>query len=450
MSQTATRVADERSRKRAKDVDVKPSAPDSTRSLRTDKATYELERLIAPGSTASVWLARDANARTEVAIKRLEPASVSDRAARRRLEAEASATSAISHPGVVPVIDSVFGNDVAALVFPFVPGETLSQRLRSTGKLDPRTAATISLDVADVLTAAHAAGIVHRDVKPGNILLGSDGRTRLLDFGIARTSDGLPTTGSPDAQALPALDQTRAGMAIGTLPYMAPERLTGGPSSEAADVFALGVVLYETLSGRRPYPGRSPDEQLALQQQPVAEIDGAPEALAALILEALDVRPERRPSAAQFARALRGWLDGRTEAEEATAVIAAAAPPVIRPATKRRVVSPPTLIGAAVAGLTVLVVAALALIAASGSAPPESSPGLAAIADATLVPSPGATPGPTQTSATPAPGPSADSPTAPQIKNDGGGGSGGDGGGGRHGGKHKGDGHDNGKGKGKH
>jgi eukaryotic-like serine/threonine-protein kinase len=323
MSQASARVADDATPE-SDSPKNKCCASDSTRVHKSADGHYRLEKQIGGGPVASVWLARDTRNRTQVVLKRLEPGSVHDPVARHRLEAEARTTVQISHPAVVPVIDQVFREDSAALVFPHVPGETLSERLRSRGRLEPRTAAETALDIADVLAAAHAAGVVHRDVKPGNILLGEDGRTRLLDFGIARELDN----GDEDAADL-RLELTGSGMAIGTLPYMAPEQLTGGAASAAADVYALGAVLYEMLSGNRPYGGRSPQEQLALQQRPPQTIPDVPEGLAALSMRALDVRPERRPSAGQFGRALRGWLDGREDADAATAVVAAAASPPI-------------------------------------------------------------------------------------------------------------------------
>lgn len=359
---------------------------DSTRVFRTPTSRYRLQRQLARGSAASVWLARDAKTDAEVVLKKLEPASIGDPLMRRRLEVEAQASDTISHPGVVPVIDRVFGEEAVGIVFPWVPGETLRERLSRVGPLDARTSASIAVDVADVLSAAHALGLIHRDVKPANILLGDDGRVRLLDFGIAR-SVGI----ADDDNATPeALEATGAGMAIGTLPYMAPEQLTGGEPSPRTDVYALGVVLYETLSGSRPYTARSPSEQLALLQEAPPMIADAPPALWTLALQAMSLRPEQRPTAAQFGRALRGWLDGRDDAETATKLVAVPGPqPVSQPAPAASASYGPGApvavvaggaarragpVAAMVAGLILVAVGGVALALIAGMAGPATSP----------------------------------------------------------------------------
>jgi serine/threonine protein kinase len=293
----------------------------------------------------------------------------------------------------VPVLDSVFDKQEAAIVFPYLPGQSLAERLRDRGRLEPREAVAVALDIADVLASAHAAGVVHRDIKPGNILLCEDGSTRLLDFGISQAVDTAADDGTDP-------ELTGSGMAIGTLPYMAPEQLTGGTPTPAADIYALGVVLYEMLAGSRPFHGRSPSEQLALQAEPPMAPDG-PAALTQVAMSALDPVPERRPDATQVGRALGAWLDGRTETDAPTAPVAVVAP--LRPEPRVR---PATLAGAAVLGLALVIVAGLALAGAVAPATDTSAPtGLAGVAAA---PSSSPVPSPTPSStASPQPTPAA-------------------------------------------
>lgn len=355
-----------------------------TQTFRTTGTRYELISPIYEGPIATVWRARDTVADLDVVVKQLNGASATDPVARARLQEEATVTERVSHPGLVPVIDTMFDPDRAALVFPYVRGRTLGERLRDADQISQREAARIALELADVLSVAHAAGIVHRDVKPSNVLLGDDGRVRLLDFGIARTE--LP------------LDLTGSGTAIGTLPYMAPEQLTGSNPSSSADVFALGVVLYEMLSGVRPFNGLSPVEQLEQQRTPPAPLD-APEPLTALVAAMINPIPAERPSAEQAGRTLRGWLDGRFEAEAVTAPVATVAP---LPAPARPHV--PRFVGIGLAAVLVLLLAAVSLFgfsAAPAVVGPSDQPTTAPVAlESTPQPTPARTPTPAPVAAT--------------------------------------------------
>jgi serine/threonine protein kinase len=371
-----------------------------TQTFRTSARRYELIRPIYEGPIATVWRARDVLGDNEVVVKQLNGASAEDPIARTRLQEEALATQRVSHPGAVPVIDTIFSTRRAALVFPYVPGRTLAERLRDDAPVAEREAARIALDLADVLAAAHAAGIVHRDVKPGNVLLGDDGRVRLLDFGIARTELPLELTGS--------------GTAIGTLPYMAPEQLTGSNPAPSADVFALGVVTYEMLAGARPFNGNSPVEQLNEQRTPRAPLEVAAP-LAALVAAMLNPLPGERPSAEQVGRALRGWLDGRTDAEAVTAAVATVAPiePIVVTPRNSNV---PRLAGVGLGAAIVLLAGAVTLLGL-GSQPaavnPTDQPSNAAVAVApTAEPTPARTAAPRADAAPPADAAPANQPTA--------------------------------------
>ena len=346
-----------------------------TQTFRTTATRYELIGPIHEGPIATVWRARDTVADLDVVLKQLNGGSAADPVARARLREEAAATERLSHPGAVPVIDTIFKADRAALVFPYVPGRTLAERMRDGTAVSQREAAQIALDLADVLAAAHAAGIVHRDVKPANVLLGDDGRVRLLDFGIAKTAQPLELTGS--------------GTAIGTLPYMAPEQLTGSNPSASADVFALGVALYEMLAGARPFTGSSPAEQLQAQSMPPRALD-APDSLATLVTAMLNPVPGERPSAEQAGRTLRGWLDGRQEAEAVTAAVATVAPPLATNANSRR------LVGVGFAAAIVMLLGAVTLLGFSSIPaavdPPDQPTADIAVAKPTAKPTPARTP----------------------------------------------------------
>jgi serine/threonine-protein kinase len=195
---------------------------------------YRLERRIGRGGMAEVWQAHDDRLDRTVALKLLKPSSPPDEASRRRFVAEARAASGLTHPGIVPAYDVVDDPSSPAIVFQHVDGESLAERLRR-GPVPIADAVRIASQVAEALDHAHRAGVVHRDVKPANILLDRDGRARLVDFGIAQVGN--------DARR----HLTGTHQVVGTLRYMAPEQLAGGPSDARTDLYALGLVLAELL-----------------------------------------------------------------------------------------------------------------------------------------------------------------------------------------------------------
>ncbi len=315
--------------------------------MRATRKRYRPTEELGHGATATVWRARDTQTGRDVALKRFHQHLVADPVARARIEEEAAAASRVSHPNIVSAVDIVDDRDGLALVFPFVPGATLAERLASGPRLDAREAAAIALDICDALCVAHASGVIHRDVKPANILIGSDGTARLLDFGIAHAVDELDENNR----------LTGAGMAIGTLPYMAPEQLSAGPITPASDVFGLGVVLFEMLAGRQPYEAASPVSLAAEQAQPPAPIEGVPAALNDLTLSALAADAAVRPDAGQLARGLRAWLDGRVDTEAATSAFVAAPAPSGVPQARTAATVPRRTAGWIAIGLAVLVLA---------------------------------------------------------------------------------------------
>ncbi|HUP83403.1 MAG TPA: protein kinase [Candidatus Limnocylindria bacterium] len=288
-------------------------AESPTRTIRAARRRYEPGVELGHGATATVWRARDTKTGRDVALKRFHPHLLADPVTRARIREEAAAATRVSHPNIVAAVDTIEDSDGLALVFPYVEGTTLAQRLAHEPPLTPRQAARIALDISDALAAAHDRGVIHRDVKPANILLGADGRARLLDFGISR---GVDARGANE-------QLTGAGMAIGTLPYMAPEQLTADPLRPATDIYGLGVVMYEMLCGRRPYAAANPVTLAQEQAKPPARIANVPEPLADLAITAMAPVASARPDAAQLGRGLRGWLDGRQSTAAATVTVVA-------------------------------------------------------------------------------------------------------------------------------
>jgi serine/threonine protein kinase len=261
---------------------------------------YRLEREIASGGTARVWQARDEQLDRRVAVKLLHPHLLPDEASRNRLVAEARAAAALSHPGIATVYDVSGEAEEPTLVMELVQGETLSALLKRDGPLPPEAAAGLAVEVAEALYHAHQQGIVHRDVKPANVIVESgSGRARLIDFGIAQSLERA------------ALHITQTGTTLGTPRYMAPEQLAGEPVGPRTDLWGLGATLYEALSGRPPFDGSTP---LAIARQ---QVDGPPplevadRPLAVLVMSCLALEVADRPlHAGALAAALRGWLAG--------------------------------------------------------------------------------------------------------------------------------------------
>ncbi len=202
------------------------------------KGRYEIVREIGRGGYSVVYLARDREVESEVAIKLLVPPPASARLARDRLRREVQAVRGLAHAQIVGVHDFLEDGAWSFVVMDYVDGSDLAVRVRERGVLDPEDAARVGCDVAEALRAAHARGILHRDVKPQNILLDRTGAARLADFGAARL----------DGQA----SMTQTGALVGTLAYIAPEVMAGGRSDARSDLYALGITLYYALVGRLP------------------------------------------------------------------------------------------------------------------------------------------------------------------------------------------------------
>lgn len=205
---------------------------------------YRLVRRLARGGMAEVWEAEDDVLARSVAVKLLLPHLAADTAFHARFHREAMAAARLSHPHIVSIYDTCSTDDAEAIVMELVRGTTLRDLLDAHGALPAARAIAIARQVADALAHAHASGLVHRDVKPGNILLADDGRVLVTDFGIAKA-------------AAEASDLTEVGQIVGTAKYLSPEQVQGHPVDGRSDVYALGVVLYEMLCGRAPFAADS-------------------------------------------------------------------------------------------------------------------------------------------------------------------------------------------------
>jgi serine/threonine protein kinase len=259
---------------------------------------YVLGAVLGRGGMGEVRLAHDRRLDRDVAVKVLDGHSRDKPDVLARFEYEARAAAALAHPNVVRVYD--FGDDGERvyLVMEALSGRTLSDEI-AAGRVAPDRLVDVATDVLAGLGAAHDHGIVHRDIKPGNVLFDERGRAKVADFGVA-------TSGS--------MDLTQTGLVLGTPAYVAPERLAGQPAAPRSDLYALGVVCYEALSGAKPFTGDGP---LAVARaiergQPLHLRERCPDLPAPLcdvVMRAMHREPERRyPSAAQFADALRGAL----------------------------------------------------------------------------------------------------------------------------------------------
>lgn len=269
---------------------------------------YEVRSLIGRGGMAEVYEAMDRLLARRVAVKVVRDALVADGRLLARFRREARAAASLSHPNIVAVHDTGMEGDLPFLVMELVPGRSLAEISWDQAPLPPHRAATIAEQIAAALAYAHARGIVHRDVSPGNVMVTPGGDVKVLDFGIARVLSWTPVTGSP----------TRHGTAA----YLSPEQARGGEADERSDVYALGAVLYEMLTGRPPFEG---DGAVGiayrhLHEEPVsprALVDGIPPALDRAVMRCLAKDPDARYQRARDLRAdlarIRAGAAGSTE-----------------------------------------------------------------------------------------------------------------------------------------
>ena len=273
----------------------------------TTTTRYRVERQIGRGGMATVWRAHDTVLDRPVALKRLRPSLLDDQEAVDRFRREAETVARLAHPGLVHLLDRGEDDEGPFLVMELVDGEDLKTRIRRDGPLEPREAARVCADVARALDHAHHNGIVHRDIKSQNVLLTRDGQAKLTDFGIARLMEGQHDAGL-----------TRTGMLVGSSDYLAPEQAEGQPIDGRTDVYSLGIVLWECLTGKLPFPA---DSFLGVAMRHVSDPlpdprsvrPEIPSHIAACTLRAAAKHPGHRfDSAARFARALMETDSGDT------------------------------------------------------------------------------------------------------------------------------------------
>jgi serine/threonine protein kinase len=281
---------------------------------------YRLEETVASGGMGTVFRARDEVLDRTVAVKLLKETLLTDESAVERFRREARIAASLAHPGIAQVFD--FGQEDARpfIVMEFLEGSDLHSTISTNGPMDPVEAANIAAKVADALDHAHAAGAIHRDVKPGNIFRTGNGHIKLTDFGIARLTSQSTVTST--------------GSVIGTHHYISPEMVNGEAVTPSTDIYSLGCVLYEMLTGQPPFDGETPlTIAMSHVAKPAPDVTAAnpavPDAIASIVAKAMSKDPaERFASAGEMAEALRAAQGGieTSPVDRATAVIPTATP----------------------------------------------------------------------------------------------------------------------------
>ncbi len=263
---------------------------------------YQIVDRLGKGGMGEVFVAEDTKLHRRVALKVLPEKFASSASRRERFEREARAVAALDHPNIVTIFSVEEMDGVHFITMQLLEGELLSERIPPKG-LEPSELLDIALPLADALTAAHAKGITHRDIKPKNILITRDGTVKVLDFGLAK----LEAIEASETEAeLETLELTQPGVIMGTASYMSPEQLQGEPIDSRTDIFSLGVVLYEMATGRRPFRGRTPiavaSSILKDKPKPLRELrKELPTELGRIIGQCLEVKAGKRyQSAAQL------------------------------------------------------------------------------------------------------------------------------------------------------
>ncbi|TQN28637.1 serine/threonine-protein kinase [Haloactinospora alba] len=279
---------------------------------------YRLDEQIGSGGMGTVWRATDTLLSRSVAVKLLHPDKMAEPTSRERFRTEGRITAGLSHPGIAQVYDYGEQDERAFLIMELVSGEPLSSILGRKDRLPPGATLDIVGQAAQALAAAHARGVIHRDMKPGNLLVTDDGTVKLTDFGIARGDQSVTLT--------------QTGMVMGTAQYISPEQASGGSATFSSDIYALGVVAYECLAGRPPFTADTP-LALALahaREAPPPLPPDIPEHLGNLVERSLAKSPEDRPASAgevaQLAQQIRG-AGGFASAAATSALEAAASGP---------------------------------------------------------------------------------------------------------------------------
>ena len=275
---------------------------------------YEVAERIGAGAMGQVYLARDTRLGRDVAIKLLSPDGGFGATARRRFQREAMAASALNHPNIITIHEINSDGDTDFIVMEYVRGQTLDALLKER-KLGQEEALRYGIQIADAFVKAHAVGVVHRDLKPGNIMVTSDGVVKVLDFGLAKFSDPEEANeGDPGRTKLVSL--TLPGVVTGTASYMSPEQARGDEVDARSDIFSFGIVMYQMLSGQLPFPGgnvRAVFHNIHFTPPPDLKelVPSIPAGLAALVSQMLEKKTEERiPTMAEVAARLREFYAG--------------------------------------------------------------------------------------------------------------------------------------------
>ena len=334
---------------------------------------YELEELVGTGGMSSVYRARDQLLERYVALKVLHPHYADDEEYVERFRREARSVAQLSHPHIVTVIDRGEDDGQQFIVFEYVDGENLKELIERTGPLPTRRAVEFALEIADALAFAHEHGLVHRDVKPQNVLITPDGDAKVTDFGIARSLEvehGM----------------TQTGTVLGTSNYLSPEQASGKPTTPSTDVYSLGVVVYELLTGDVPFPG---ENFVAIAMKHINELPpdlleqrpDVPLRLAAAVDRAMEKDPDRRfATMDEFASELRQCLAELDEPDAERTFIQQS--PVLRESRPHRVRAErsrvPLYAVLSLAAIAAIVVGVLALGGSKGK--PQAPAGASAVA----------------------------------------------------------------------
>ncbi len=279
---------------------------------------YKIHRKIGEGGMGAVYLAEDTKLKRRVALKVLPEAVTADAARRARFEREAQVVAALNHPHIVTLHSIEEEGEIRFLTMELVEGESLERTL-PRGGLPLGRIFDVGIALADALAAAHEKGILHRDLKPGNVMVTEDGRVKVLDFGLAKLAvekgdpqeSGSETTSAPTRTA----ELTTEGSLLGTIPYMSPEQVQGKPLDHRTDLFSLGVVLYEMATGSRPFEGTNQAELISsiMRDTPAAVTAIRPELprhLGRIVAHCLQKEPrERFQTARDVSNELRALQD---------------------------------------------------------------------------------------------------------------------------------------------
>ena len=356
---------------------------------------YRLKSRIAIGGMGEVWHAHDEIILRDVAIKILKPEYMGDPGFLERFRTEARHAAMVDHEGIANVFDYGEDSGSAFLVMELVPGDSLAKILERDKKLDDQKVLDIVAQTARALFEAHEAGLVHRDVKPGNLLITPAGEVKITDFGIARVADQVSLTAT--------------GQVMGTVQYLAPEQATGKPATPSTDIYSLGIVAYEALRGSRPFTGET---QMAIAMSQINDAppplpDEVSPAVAELVMSCLAKKPGGRPkNALELAEKAEALMTNAPRRSNATRVMTTANPQVSQATTvidtQAEVDGKPPIIWPWIAMIVLMVIVAGTIIFAMVRGPePTSSP----------TPSQSSTP---SESASPSPTPS-ETPTDPNT-----------------------------------